>query len=597
MISTRNLRTLPTLLLAGLVFSQIAGAGEKTVVSLRDFVEKELKYSGLTLKGDASLKIKALGDGIDNKKMSEMGMFAYGWIIDAATRERVWTMDLRNTDKVKMGREFEESIDLPKGDYEVYFVAYAFGSSSWFSNYYVNIDRRETNTGSGDAKKRGVFSWFEDFFDEDAAKAWKERSKLWGIEIALDDKVQHSTFTPPRERKNVVFKSIGAGEKVRVRTGLQVKNPVTVGLYCIGELGNNRDVADYGWIINRKTRDRVWAMDKRNSAPAGGAKKNIVFDGKVELAPGDYVLNYISDDSHSPLDWNAAPPDDPLNYGITMFLSDPKDAGSISLTSGEEKDEALIRLTGIGDEEFRSSTFTLKKESSLRIYAVGERMYSRSEMADRGWIINARTREKVWSMDPDGTEPAGGDEKNRMADEIVTLPAGTFTVFYATDGSHAYDDWNSDPPIDEEHYGITIYAAPENFSKANFTTGGDAAGAGVLAQIVRIRDGENRETSFTLKKRTQVRVYALGEGQNHEMYDYGWIENANGRETTWEMTYATTFHAGGDKKNRMVNTTIVLEAGTYTLHFQTDDSHSFNDWNSDPPDDPTMYGITLYADD
>ncbi len=323
MISTRNLRTLPTLLLAGLVFSQIAGAGEKTVVSLRDFVEKELKYSGLTLKGDASLKIKALGDGIDNKKMSEMGMFAYGWIIDAATRERVWTMDLRNTDKVKMGREFEESIDLPKGDYEVYFVAYAFGSSSWFSNYYVNIDRRETNTGSGDAKKRGVFSWFEDFFDEDAAKAWKERSKLWGIEIALDDKVQHSTFTPPRERKNVVFKSIGAGEKVRVRTGLQVKNPVTVGLYCIGELGNNRDVADYGWIINRKTRDRVWAMDKRNSAPAGGAKKNIVFDGKVELAPGDYVLNYISDDSHSPLDWIAAPPVDPLYYGITMFVSDP----------------------------------------------------------------------------------------------------------------------------------------------------------------------------------------------------------------------------------------------------------------------------------
>ena len=58
-----------------------------------------------------------------------------------------------------------------------------------------------------------------------------------------------------------------------------------------------------------------------------------------------------------------------------------------------------------------------------------------------------------------------------------------------------------------------------------------------------------------------------------------------------------TFHAGGGKKNRMVNTSIVLDAGTYTLHYKSDDSHSFGDWNTDPPDDPTMWGITLYRDD
>ncbi len=596
-MSIRRLRVLPIPLIAGLVLCQAAGAGEKTVISLRDFEAKELKSAGLSLKGDAALKIKALGDGIENKKMTETGMFAYGWIINADTREPVWTMDLRNTDKVKKGREFDETVNLPRGDYEVYFVAYAFGTSSWFSNYYINIDRRETSPRGEDTKKRGVFSWFEDFFGEDARCDWKERSKLWGIEIALDDNVQYSTFTPPRERKNVVFKSTGAGEKVRVRTGLQVKNPVTVGIYCIGEMGNNRHVSDYGWIINLKTRERVWEMEKRNCTPAGGAKKNIVYDGTISLVPGAYVLNYITDDSHSAADWNAAPPDDPLNYGITLYLMEPKDSVSISLTSGEEKDEALLRLTGMGADEFRSATFTLKKESSLRIYALGERMYSRSAMADHGWIINARTREKVWTMDPDRTEPAGGDEKNRMSDDIVTLPAGTYTVFYSTDGSHSYNDWNSDPPIDEEHWGITIYAAPENFSKANLSTGGEAAESGVIAQIVRVRDGENRQTSFTLKKPTKVRIYALGEGQNHEMYDFGWIERTDGREVPWDMTYPMTFHAGGAKKNRMVNTTIVLEAGSYALHYQTDDSHSFNDWNSDPPDDPTMYGITLYADE
>lgn len=595
-MTIRNSSALPILLLAGFALTQYAGAGEKTVVSLRDFEATELKSAGLSLRADATLTIKALGDGIENKKMSEVGMFAYGWIIDADTREKVWSMDLRNTDKVKKGREFEGTVDLPRGDYEVYFVAFAYGASTWFSNYYINIDRRDSYSGGG-SRKRGVFSWFEDFFGEDAQLDWKERSKLWGIEVSLDNSVAYSTFTPPRGRKNIVYQSIGAGEKVRARTGLDVKKPVTLGVYCIGEMGNSRHVADYGWITDRKTRQRVWMMEQRNSAPAGGAKKNLVYDATLSLAPGEYTLNYITDDSHSSADWNAAPPDDPLHYGITLYLPEPKDAGSISLTSWKDDDEALVSLAGLHNDEFRTATFTLKKESSLRIYAIGERRYSRSEMADHGWILNARTREKVWTMDPSRTEPAGGDAKNRLSDEVITLPAGTYTAFFTTDDSHAFDDWNSDPPIDEEHWGLTIYGARDNFSKANFAQGGDPGESGVIAQIAHVRDSEHRDASFTLKQRTKVRVYALGEGLNHEMYDFGWIERSGTREIPWEMTYAMTFHAGGAKKNRMVNTTIVLEAGSYTLRYQTDDSHSFNGWNSDPPDDPTMWGITIYAEE
>jgi hypothetical protein len=583
-------------LIAALLMFQAATAGEKSVLSLRDFESQELKSAGLALKNDATVRIRALGDGVEEKKKADVPMFAYGWILNADTRQAVWTMDLRNTTKVKSGREADEEIKLAKGNYEVYFVAYAFGTSSWYSNYFINIDRRETTQRGDSTKKRGVFSWFEDFFGEDVQKEWKERAKRYGIEVALDEKAQYSTFKPPMERKNVVFKAIAAGEQARVRTGLQVKNPVRLGVYCIGEIGNDRALVDYGWIINRKTRERVWEMTRRNSSPAGGAKKNVAYDDTVSLAAGDYVLNYITDDSHSATDWNAAPPEDPLNYGITLYVSDPKSKDDIVLTSGAEKDDALIRLTGVGDDEFKSSTFTLKKEASLRVYAIGERMYSRSAMADHGWIINARTREKVWQMDPDRTEPAGGGDKNRMSDEIVTLPAGTYTVCYTTDDSHSFDDWNSDPPIDEEHYGITIYPAPDGFDKANFQTGGDASEAGVIVQIVRAKDDEDRQASFTLKKQTKVRVYALGEGQNREMFDYGWIEKA-GDGVVWEMTYPMTFHAGGGKKNRMVNTTVVLEAGSYTLHYKTDDSHSFGDWNTDPPEDPTMWGITLYRED
>lgn len=76
------------------------------------------------------------------------------------------------------------------------------------------------------------------------------------------------------------------------------------------------------------------------------------------------------------------------------------------------------------------------------------------------------------------------------------------------------------------------------------------------------------------------------------MYDYGWIENEQGR-IIWEMTYRKTSHAGGAKKNRLFNDTVYLEAGTYYVYYETDGSHSYNDWNSTPPDNPELYGITV----
>jgi len=37
-----------------------------------------------------------------------------------------------------------------------------------------------------------------------------------------------------------------------------------------------------------------------------------------------------------------------------------------------------------------------------------------------------------------------------------------------------------------------------------------------------------------------------------------------------------------------------LPKGSYTLFYETDDSHSYRNWNDDPPRDPEMYGITIY---
>ncbi len=67
-------------------------------------------------------------------------------------------------------------------------------------------------------------------------------------------------------------------------------------------------------------------------------------------------------------------------------------------------------------------------------------------------------------------------------------------------------------------------------------------------------------------------------------------------ETVWEMTYRMTRPAGGDEKNRKVDTQISLEAGEYIAHFVTDDSHSFPNFNAARPDAPQKWGITITRD-
>ena len=44
-----------------------------------------------------------------------------------------------------------------------------------------------------------------------------------------------------------------------------------------------------------------------------------MFEGAITLPAGSYVLRYASDGSHSHADWNDDPPDDPDDWGITVF--------------------------------------------------------------------------------------------------------------------------------------------------------------------------------------------------------------------------------------------------------------------------------------
>lgn len=577
---------------------QAARCAERTIIEIKDMTQMEVKGGGFTLPRDTRIHIIALGaGGPDISRNNErVDLYAYAWIINADTREKVWLMTRSNTEGKKSDRLFDQDVMLPAGSYEAYFTAYAYSYSSPFSSFQLNIDRR-TRPGSNIRIDRpGFLSWLYDLFGEDSDKEWKRRAKQWGITISADESSNFTTFAPPKPYRHVLYESIRMGENEHVTQAFTVSRPMPIRLYALGEMGSDGEPADYAWIVDARTRRRFWQMNEENSKPAGGSEKNVMVNATIDFPPGEYVLYYISDDSHSYVDWNEAPPFDPERYGITMIAAKEGTEKDFSIHEVSEEKNVIVALTCVHNEETRSENFMLKIDADIRIYALGEQSLSHNEMADYGWIINARTREKVWTMDPDRTESAGGASKNRMIDEIIRLPKGTYTVFYQTDDSHAYGSWNASPPFDPEHWGITVSLAGDADMGAveKHVTLGQT---GIIAQIVKVGDNADLVRPFSLNAPAHVRIYALGEGSNRTMVDYGWIENASTGEILWQMTYGMTFHAGGGRKNRLVNTTILLDKGSYKLHYVSDDSHSYNDWNTDPPDDPSMWGITLFTEE
>ncbi|HJV21685.1 MAG TPA: hypothetical protein VJ570_03260, partial [Holophagaceae bacterium] len=187
---------------------------------------------------------------------------------------------------------------------------------------------------------------------------------------------------------------------------------------------------------------------------AGGHEKNRRQVETIHLPEGDYIASYVTDDSHSPADWNQAPPCDPLMYGLTLSIPEPADLPHVALVELKRPDRVLAELVRVGNDEDLRTTFTLASKTTLRVYALGEG--DGDDMADYGWIEDAQGQ-KVWVQHYEDSVPAGGASKNRQTDTLVELPKGAYTLRYQTDGSHAYGHWNARRPTDEAHYGITVY--------------------------------------------------------------------------------------------------------------------------------------------
>lgn len=534
----------------------------------------EVDYKGFSLNSNSKILIE--GKAARYKDWNENSDF-YGWILNSKTRKVVWNLfeDYEKAEDENGVFSVRTEINLPAGNYEVYYTGNMRDGDSYFSlgGFLDNIFK---------SKKSSYKS--------------RDREKLY-IKVSGPEgvfKSNNGEVEVDKIRDQAVVSIIRVGDDEIIDKGFSLKASTKLRIYALGE-GRKREIYDYAWIYNARTREKVWEMDNWDAQYAGGGRKNLLFDEEIELPAGSYVVNFVSDDSHSYYDWNVYPPNDPQFYGITVFAVSNADKANVIPFKAVEAIKPVVELTNVRDDEFVSQGLSVKKDMKLRVYCLGEG--TGYEMADYGWIVNAKTRKPFWEMRQSKTDHAGGANKNRVADEVLDFPAGDYIIYYTTDDSHAYNDWNSTPPYERNRWGITIYTLNEE-DKKNLESFDEKKymEKNVIAEITRVRDNERIDKSFSLEKESTIRILAVGEGTRGDMADYGWIKDIDRNKTVWEMTYRMSTHAGGADKNRMFNDTIILPKGNYKVYFETDGSHSYKDWNSSPPYDQEKYGITLYRE-
>jgi hypothetical protein len=553
-------------------------ASAATLLDWDDLDPAELRIEYLAVERPVTVQISALGTvGREDREL-----LAFPWILHSESRKVVWQLTPENArangkERKKAGTRtvpVEAQLALEAGHYEVYFTT--FGQRHW-------VD---------------VTTWFGRLAKKRDIRFGQLEQDPWRLKVTCADSdrnaVQVGGEAKPRFNPLVRLADPKPNSSLRQPFALAARSKLVV--YAIGEYSDvDHSLADHGWIERASDQEVVWEMTPQNTTLAGGAEKNRLFRAPIELDPGTYVLCYSSDDSHGPEDWNLNPPLDPAFWGVALF-----DGGGARPHFSTDVKDPLTRNLIVDLGRQPSSSFNLrgirvKQPIAVRIQALGEIDNAGNRFADFGWIERARTHQSVWQMSTEHCDPAGGADKNCLARAQIDLQPGEYLVCYWTDTSHAFGDWNATPPRQPDGWGIRVWGAGEKFDPKSVEPYDEDQDPKILAQLQGIGDDRHATERFTVKSKTKVKIIAIGEGTHGQMFDYGWVEQGEGEaaKTLWRMRYSDTVPAGGADKNRREETETELQPGTYVLHYVTDDSHSFQDWNAAPPDQPHLWGVSV----
>lgn len=386
---------------------------------------------------------------------------------------------------------------------------------------------------------------------------------------------------------------------------IEVERPVKIQVEAQGSFEKAGVLAAYGWILREGDRSVVWQMNASNTQSGRGT---LATSNSTILLPkgryrvyfttyGDPLLpveskswwqNLWGDEARS---WHA----DENKWFMTLKLANETESTAVRVLNAPNSYIEPIRESDayLWDHSmappFDQKTFQFQVLNPIQLGI--------STIADLGGvdpdtvgIRNTTDNSWVWRLDSTNSTPAGGSVRNRKFENVVTLQPGIYEGYYRPAYDHGYDNWAGNPPLDPMGWGIRLGVKPEYASSVRAF---DIWDQNRVVEITKAGDSARLSQAFSLPERTPLMVYCMGEVDNNEFYDYGWIENAKTGAKVWEMKKASLQSAGGGYKNQFAQQRIILDAGEYRAYFVSDDSHSYNNWNVDAPNSPEHWGLTI----
>ncbi|MEM0961175.1 MAG: hypothetical protein AAGK21_01385 [Bacteroidota bacterium] len=377
-----------------------------------------------------------------------------------------------------------------------------------------------------------------------------------------------------------------------------------------GTPGSDTTLAAYGWIVNRDTETLVWQL--RAPRPERGTLVSVA--DTLRLEPGTYDAYFAS--YGDPLVRATGPRNGSLAERVRAALSRGGrswvgDAGRwrfrmTALDEGARRTregpwvydelsgpEVVWEALQVGDRTRREGLLDVTEAASVRLQSITE--ITDGVVADRASIVRLGTRDTVWTASGDASRWAGGSLKNRVLDETVDLEPGLYRVTFETDRSHAYNDWTANPPRIPWRWGLSVRRGTPDAAVALLDP--DSLSLPQIAAFDCVGPDETREAIITFPQDADVLIVAVGEITSGSRYDWARIDRmspAGGWDDLWEME-DDLMPAGGASKNRRALTALSLEAGTYRLVYNTDESHDcVSGWTDSEPDGD-LWGAALYA--
>jgi len=282
-----------------------------------------------------------------------------------------------------------EKFDFPNNNFDKVFVdsennLWAEKRNIGIAKY--NLDNNILNTydsqKSNDKRliSNNIYTIFEDSKKNiwlgtsyGASKYIREKDKFnnyWRLDSSYSSEVS-DVIRSLRIPSKTIASIIGVGDNADLSKEFTLTATKDVLIVSMGELtrtGPNAGLFDYGYLEDSNG-NLIWKFDIYTKNYAGGDEKNRLDAKVLNLKPGNYVLRYKSDDSHSTNSWNSTPPSDYNYWGVELYELSKSEVNFFTknLSKTEEKNSIITSAIGAIYEDSDGNIWLGSRQQGLSI--------------------------------------------------------------------------------------------------------------------------------------------------------------------------------------------------------------------------------------